>query len=103
MNFDDIVNNITDKLGEETTSSIGDDIANLISFQSTQQDELKKRDGEIEKLKKTNDMLVKANGSLLQQVSAYTEEKEEIEKEAESKPFDYRTLFDKNGKFKKTL
>ena len=52
MNFDDIVNGITDKLGEETTSAIGDDIASLISFQSTQQDELKKRDGEIEKLKK---------------------------------------------------
>lgn len=98
MNFDDIVNNITDKLGEETTSSIGDDIANLISFQSSQQDELKKRDGEIEKLKKTNDMLVKANGSLLQQVSAYTEEKEEeIPKKKE--PLDLRTLFDKNGKF----
>lgn len=103
MNFDEIVNGITDKLGEETTSAIGDDIANLISFQSNQQDEMKKRDTEIEKLKKTNDMLVKANGSLLQQVSAYTEEKEEIEKEAPSKPFDYRTLFDKNGKFKKTL
>lgn len=98
MNFDDIVNGITDKLGEETTSTIGDDIANLISFQSTQQDELKKRDGEIEKLKKTNDMLVKANGSLLQQVSAYTEEKEEeIPKKKE--PLDLRTLFDKNGKF----
>lgn len=98
MNFDDIVNGITDKLGEETTSAIGDDIANLISFQSTQQDELKKRDGEIEKLKKTNDMLVKANGSLLQQVSAYTEEKEEeIPKKKE--PLDLRTLFDKNGKF----
>lgn len=98
MNFDDIVNNITDKLGEETTSSIGDDIANLISFQSTQQDELKKRDGEIEKLKKTNDMLVKANGSLLQQVSAYTEEKEE-ETPKKKEPLDLRTLFDKNGKF----
>lgn len=98
MNFDDIVNGITDKLGEETTSTIGDDIANLISFQSTQQDELKKRDGEIEKLKKTNEMLVKANGSLLQQVSAYTEEKEEeIPKKKE--PLDFRTLFDKNGKF----
>lgn len=98
MNFDDIVNGITDKLGEETTSTIGDDIANLISFQSTQQDELKKREGEIEKLKKTNEMLVKANGSLLQQVSAYTEEKEEeIPKKKE--PLDLRTLFDKNGKF----
>lgn len=97
MNFDDIVNGITDKLGEETTSTIGDDIANLISFQSTQQDELKKRDGEIEKLKKTNDMLVKANGSLLQQVSAYTEEKEEEIPKKE--PLDLRTLFDKNGKF----
>lgn len=98
MNFDDIVNGITDKLGEETTSTIGDDIANLISFQSTQQDELRKREGEIEKLKKTNEMLVKANGSLLQQVSAYTEEKEEeIPKKKE--PLDLRTLFDKNGKF----
>lgn len=98
MNFDEIVNGITDKLGEETTSTIGDDIANLISFQSNQQDELKKRDGEIEKLKKTNDMLVKANGSLLQQVSAYTEEKEE-ETPKKKEPLDYRTLFDKNGKF----
>lgn len=98
MNFDDIVNGITDKLGEETTSAIGDDIASLISFQSTQQDELKKRDGEIEKLKKTNEMLVKANGSLLQQVSAYTEEKEE-EPQKKKEPLDLRTLFDKNGKF----
>lgn len=98
MNFDDIVNGITDKLGEETTSAIGDDIANLISFQSNQQDEMKKRDTEIEKLKKTNDMLVKANGSLLQQVSAYTEEKEE-EAPKKKEPLDLRTLFDKNGKF----
>lgn len=98
MNFDDIVSGITDKLGEETTSAIGDDIANLISFQSNQQEELKKRDGEIEKLKKTNDMLVKANGSLLQQVSAYTEEKEE-ETPKKREPFDFRTVFDNNGKF----
>ena len=98
MNFDDIVNGITDKLGEETTSAIGDDIANLISFQSNQQDEMKKRDTAIEKFKKTNDMLVKANGSLLQQVSAYTEEKEE-EAPKKKEPLDYRTLFDKNGKF----
>ncbi len=98
MNFDEIVDGITEKLGNETTGTISDDLANLIAFQSTQQEELKKRNGEIEKLKKTNDMLVKANGTLLQQVSAYTEEETE-EQPKKKEPLDYRTLFDKNGKF----
>lgn len=99
MDFDSIVNGITEKLGKETTGTISDDLANLIGFQASQQDELKNRASEIEKLKKTNDMLVKANGTLLQQVSAYTEEEEEKELPKKKEPLDMRTLFDKNGKF----
>ena len=44
------------------------------------------------------DMLVEANGNLLQKVSAGVEEKKQEEKE-EKPRIDIRTAFDKNGNF----
>lgn len=101
MNINDIIAGMQEKLGEENSSIIADDFASLIAYDSSQNEELNKRKNEIDKLSKNNEMLVKSNGKLLQQVSAFTssDDEEEKQKEVKKEPLDYRTLFDKNGKF----
>lgn len=97
MNFDEILNSVNEKLGEETFGIISDDIANLMSYNEAMENDIKAKDEKIEKLIKKTDMLVEANGNLLQKVSAgYKEEKEEKE---EPKKIDIRTAFDKDGNF----
>lgn len=97
MNFDEILNSVNEKLGEETFSTISDDIANLMSYNEAMENDIKAKDEKIEKLTKKTDMLVEANGNLLQKVSAGIEKKEE---EKEEKPkINLKAAFDKNGNF----
>lgn len=101
MDFNSIVKNMQEKLGEENSSLISDDFASLMTFQNNQEKEISTRNEKIARLEKTNESLVRANGNLLQQVADFTTE-DETTNEAEVKkpePLDYRTLFDKNGKF----
>lgn len=101
MDFNSIVKNMQEKLGEENSSLISDDFASLMTFQNNQEKEISTRNEKIARLEKTNESLVRANGNLLQQVADFTTEDENVS-EAEptkSEPLDYRTLFDKNGKF----
>lgn len=99
MNFDEILNSIDAKLGEETFGMISDDIANLMGYNEALNNDIKAKDEKIEKLTKKNDMLVEANGNLLQKVSAGMEEKKKEEIEEPKKKIDLRTAFDKNGNF----
>lgn len=101
MDFNSIVKNMQEKLGEENSSLISDDFASLMTFQNNQEKEISTRNEKIARLEKTNESLVRANGNLLQQVADFTTE-DESTSETETKkpaPLDYRTLFDKNGKF----
>lgn len=101
MDFNSIVKNMQEKLGEENSSLISDDFASLMTFQNNQEKEISTRNEKIARLEKTNESLVRANGNLLQQVADFTTEDESMN-ETETKkpePLDYRTLFDKNGKF----
>lgn len=99
MNFDEILNSIDQKLGEETFGMISDDIANLMGYNEALNNDIKAKDEKIEKLTKKNDMLVEANGNLLQKVSAGIEEKKKPEEEETKKKIDIRAAFDKNGNF----
>ena len=95
MNIEDITNNIQEKIGKEESGKILDDIANILSYDSKLQNDLKSKDEEIAKLKKDKDMLIEANGNLLQKVPfVRDEEKKEVE---EPKQFDFKSVFDKNG------
>ena len=96
MNFDEILNSIDEKLDKETFSSISDDIANLMSYNEALNNDIKAKDEKIEKLQKKTDMLVEANGNLLQKVSLGREE-DKPKKEDEPKNFDFKSVFDKNG------
>ena len=99
MNFEETLNKIQEKIGEESSGIIADDIANLLSYESARNKDLEDRNNEITKLKKDKEMLIEANGNLLQQVSAEKEEILKPKKEEEKKPINIRDAFDKYGNF----
>lgn len=97
--FDKILTSIDEKLGEETFGIISDDIANLMSYNEALTKNIEEKDKRIEKLNKKTEMLVEANGNLLQKVASGVEEKKKEIKEEEKPKIDIRTAFDKNGNF----
>lgn len=105
MNFDDITKNINKKLGKEESAKIADDMASLMTYNSKINKDIKSRDDEIEKLKKDKDMLIEANGSLLQQLSTESEDilKPKMEEEEVKKSFNFYDMYDEKGNFKKKL
>lgn len=105
MNFDDIQSSIKSKLGEENTGLIADDLANLITLNSTHEKNIQDLGKEISKLKNEKETLIQANGNLLQQVSMSTDEilKPEKDDKKEFTPFDFRSVYDEKGNFKRKL
>lgn len=99
MNFEETLNKIQEKIGKDSSGIIADDIASLLSYENARNKDLKQRDDEIVKLKKDKEMLIEANGNLLQQVSAEKEEILKPEVKEEPKPINIRDAFDKFGNF----
>lgn len=99
MNFEETLNKIQEKIGKDSSGIIADDIASLLSYENARNKDLKQRDDEITKLKKDKEMLIEANGNLLQQVSAEKEEVLKPEVKEEPKPINIRDAFDKFGNF----
>ena len=100
MKFEEITNNIKEKLGEENISKIADDIASLLSLEKAKDNEITESKELIQKLKDDKEMLINANGKLLQQISMDKEE-EIKEEEKEEKQFSFKSVFDEKGGFKK--
>ena len=100
MKIEEYTNKIQEKIGKEEAGKIADDIANILSYDSKLQKDIQDKNEEITKLQKDKEMLIEANGNLLQQVP-FGKEKDEKDREDEKKPFDFRTLFDENGKIKR--
>lgn len=95
MNIEEYTNKIQEKLGDEA-GKIADDLANILTYDNRIQKDIKDKDNEIMKLKKDKEMLIEANGNLLQQIPLGKEEPKDDSKE-EHKNFDFKTIFDKNG------
>ena len=87
---------IKEKIGEDVTATIADDLGSLITLNTQVRDELEKKSEEITRLQNTNNKLVSANGALLMQVPQVKKEEPKAE---ESKPayYDYHSAFDENG------
>lgn len=100
MNLTEITEKIQEKLGKEESGKIADDIANILIFEESNNKSIESKNNEINKLKKDKDMLIEANGNLLLHVPQAREESITEEKE-EKTPFDYRSIFDEHGKFKR--
>ena len=103
--FEKITKSIQDKLGKENTSLIADDLGKLITDNATMNKDLKGRDERISKLEQDKEALITSNGNLLQQVAMGDEggliNKNEPKKDEPPKPFDYRSVFDEKGNFKR--
>lgn len=103
--FEKITKSIQDKLGKENTSLIADDLGKLITDNGTMNTEMKQKEEQIAKLKQDKEALITTNGNLLQQVAMGNEEnlinKNETKLEEPPKPFDYRSVFDEKGNFKR--
>ena len=103
--FEKITKSIQDKLGKENTSLIADDLGKLITDNATMNKDLKQREERILKLEQDKEALITSNGNLLQQVAMGDESglinKNESKEDEPPKPFDYRSVFDEKGNFKR--
>ena len=103
--FEKLTKSIQDKLGKENTSLIADDLGKLITDNANMNEILKKREERISKLELDKEALITTNGNLLQQVAMGDDtsliNKNEPKDEEPLKPFDYRSVFDEKGNFKR--
>lgn len=100
--FDNLTNQMQEKLGAENSALISDDLGTLITDYNKMLEDITKRDEQIEKLQKDKENLISVNGNLLQQVSMGKENSQKtVEEEKPNAPFDFRTVFDEKGNFKK--
>lgn len=103
--FEKITKSIQDKLGKENTSLIADDLGKLITDNATMNKDLRGRDERISKLEQDKEALITSNGNLLQQVAMGDEggliNKNKLKEDEPPKPFDYRSVFDEKGNFKR--
>lgn len=103
--FNKLINGLQEKLGEENTALISDDLAILISDNTQTNKDLEDRDKQINTLKQDKENLIKTNGNLLQQVSVGKEEdfsfnqNKQKENEEKKEPFSFKKQFDEKGNF----
>ena len=97
MNIEEYTSKIQEKLGKDEAGKIADDIANMLTYDSKLHKDIKDRDEEITKLRKDKEMLIEANGNLLQQVAFGKEEVKTNNQDEEIKKLDFKSVFDKNG------
>ena len=103
MNLTEITDKIQEKLGKEESGKIADDLANILIFEESNNKTLKEKEDKINGLNKDKEMLIQANGNLLLQIPQSKEDSFEEKDKGENneKPFDFRSVFDEKGKFKR--
>lgn len=94
-----IIDSISTKLGEENASIIADDIGKLITTNTQTIETINSLNAKVSTLEETNQKLVAANGSLLQQIPAVADTKP-VDETEEKKTFNFKEAFDKSGYFK---
>lgn len=88
------LNSIQEKIGEEASNLILDDIAILINDNKIMNENLTQKDEKIKTLEKRNENLQTVNGNLLQQVSMGKEPEKENLNENKPSMIDLRSVFD---------
>lgn len=98
-----ITDSITEKMGEENSAVIADDLGELITINAQTQKSLADKDKEIARLTAVNEKLVISNGNLLKRVPVEHKSVpvERQDESVETKPISYEDIFDKNGNFKR--
>lgn len=98
--FEALINSIKEKLGEETSALLAEDLLNILSNYMTALDKLEEDAGLIESLNKDKDELLKVNGKLFQKVGFDKEEEEKVEdgeEFEEAEPMEIEEVIDEEG------
>lgn len=92
---------IEKKIGKDNYSKIADDIGVLITDNENMNNTISNKDTEIKELKNTNELLITANGNLLQQVGMGEEpKKDEDDDPNKGQPkISLKSAFDEKGNF----
>lgn len=101
--LEQITSSIQEKLGEENSALIADDIGQLIASNSQTLKDIESMNNKINSLTERNEKLIVANGNLLQQVPMSYESKapKDDNSEEKKKSFSFKDCFDSRGNFKK--
>lgn len=102
MKFENLSKNLEEKIGKENVAKISNEIAEIMSYESEATNSLNEKDNIIKQLNSDKEMLIQANGNLMQKLPTQKEEKQTEEEEIK-KPFDFRSVFDESGKLKERL
>lgn len=94
-----LFNGIEKKIGKDNYSKIADDIGVLLTDNETTNNIISNKEDEIKQLNKDKEVLITANGNLLQQVGMGEETPKN--KEDEKPKFSLKDAFDEKGNFKK--
>ena len=99
--FQNKMNSIKDKIGEDASSLILDEIGLLITDNQAMNSSMTEKDNEITRQKKNIETLQSVNANLLQQVSMGNEDdiNPQIKEPEKEIPYDFRTAFDEKRKF----
>lgn len=98
-----ITDSIKEKLGEENSALIADDLGLLLTKNIEVQKELVDKENTINDYKDKNEKLVLANGKLLQSVPMGIDNNSKTDDSSYSEPFNFKSLFDEKGNFKNQL
>ena len=100
MDFESVRKSISEKIGEENSALISDDFATMMTIEKSFNDSLEAVTKERDSLKDRNEKLINANANLLLKVGNEVAKPKEEEVE-EEKPFNFSSVFDEKGNFKK--
>ena len=107
MNSEEIekmISSIREKLGEENSALISDDLGLLISSNNNTINQINSLNNDVKTLREKNDNLVSANGKLLQQVPiAKIDDESQKDPEPKHNSFSLNDVFDEFGRFKKKM
>ena len=100
--YDSKISSMLDKIGNEASDKILDDVAVLLTDNQQMNTALDTKDKEIEKLKEDYSKLQKVNANLLLQIPAIKDEENRKNEETKTNPktFSYKDCFDEKGRFK---
>ena len=99
-----ITDSIKEKLGEESYATISDDIGILFTKNTEVQNQIVELNNEKDSLTEKNSKLASANASLLNQIPMGLDNSKPSQIDEDNKePFNFKSLFDEKGNFKKTL
>ena len=96
--FEEKLTSMQNKIGDESSNLILDDMAVLLTDNQTMNKEIENKQAEIENLKSSIEKLQKVNSNLLMQLPVFKEEKREEERKERHS---LRDSFDENGHFKR--